>query len=239
LAGTIPGSLTALLANALLLEPYTNMDPLLLVSWSLVFEVGFYLLVALGFALWLAGINRWLLFGMAFALAIAGLLGAHLGPFFVLKFWPEFLCGSAIFLALWMRGRHRLCGVFLAVPPLFALLAFLASDDTHRMVQMTGAALFALVLWALYPHDQYLAEQPGLRWLAKAGGISYSLYLVHAFTGGRAVSLLSRLIAHDSPAYLLVQIVGWLVAVAVAVGFHRMCEQPLERWRRQLFHATS
>ncbi|NQT13101.1 MAG: acyltransferase, partial [Planctomycetes bacterium] len=174
LAGTVPGSVRALLGNVFLLEPYLRVDPLLLVSWSLVFEVGFYLLVAIGIALRQLGASLWLLFGAAFILGVVGLAGVHPGPLYVLKFWPEFLCGCSVFLALWMRGRYRLWSVFVAVPPLFALLAFLGLEDQHRVVQMGGAALFAIVLWALHPFDRQLAEWRILRWLANVGVISYS-----------------------------------------------------------------
>ena len=51
-AGTVPSSLSSLVSNILLVEPYTGADPLLLVSWSLVFEMGFYLIVACGLALY-------------------------------------------------------------------------------------------------------------------------------------------------------------------------------------------
>lgn len=232
LTNTLPLSFKALLANTLLLEPHVQVDPLLLVSWSLVYEIGFYLLVALGLALGLAGVNRWLLFGLAIALAIAGLLGVHSGPLYVLKYWPEFLCGSAVFLALWMRERHRLWGVFLALPLVFTLVALLGQNDPLYVVQITGAALFALFLWTLHPYDQSLAGRAELRWLANVGVISYSLYLVHVPLQGRVINFLSRFVSHDDFGYVFTQVAGWSVALAAAAIFYKVCEQPLNRWRR-------
>ena len=43
--------------NVLLLEPYLGVPSFLLVSWSLVYELGFYALAAVGFGLARAGIR--------------------------------------------------------------------------------------------------------------------------------------------------------------------------------------
>jgi peptidoglycan/LPS O-acetylase OafA/YrhL len=63
--------------------------------------------------------------------------------------------------------------------------------------------------------------------------MSYSLYLLHVPFQGRVINLGSRFIPLDSPMMLLLQILGWAVAISVSFMFYRLIEKPLNDWRHQ------
>jgi peptidoglycan/LPS O-acetylase OafA/YrhL len=113
LAHNLPSGPLAAVSNLLLVEPYVGVDPFLLVSWSLVYELGFYVLVALGFGLVRAGMGfSWALVA-AVALGVLALFGPWKGALYVLNLWPEFLSGGIVFVALWLNAR----GVAQLPPP--------------------------------------------------------------------------------------------------------------------------
>jgi peptidoglycan/LPS O-acetylase OafA/YrhL len=233
LANSLPQGLDAAVANVLLIEPYVNADPLLLVSWSLVFETGFYFLVALGFTLRAWGVNLWILIAIAILLACAGLSGMNAGPFHVLRYWPEFVCGASVFLALWSRPRSRLPAAFISFPVMLVVFAVAVPGDSQTTWQLAGAALFALVLWVLHPFDEAISRWSGIRWMAAVGIISYSLYLVHVPVGGRVVNLLGRFVSASSVSFLWVQVAAWCASLAAGWLFFKYCERPLERLRHR------
>ena len=233
-ASTVPSSLSSLVSNILLVEPYTGADPLLLVSWSLVFEMGFYLIVACGLALYQRGAPGTLLYGLAYALAVGGLAGVHGGSLYALKYWPEFLSGCAVYLALRSGRGYPRTPAFLAVPLSLAVLAAAVMPAQGAAWQTSVAAIFAVILWALHPVDAYVVGLRALKWLATIGAMSYSVYLVHQPVVGRIVNALSRVFPPDSAAYALVQIAGWCGALIVSWMFFKCCEMPLERVRRSL-----
>ena len=231
----LPADLKTAIANVLLLEPYFgNVPPLLLVSWSLVFEIGFYILAALGFALWRFGANVWLLLGLGFVLGLVGVLHANDNILYVLKLWPEFAFGAAVFVSLWLRER-RPTAAWLALPPLLIfviidLFAYPKGWPTPLLV----AAGFALLLHVLHPWDALIAKARPLCFFGWVGTFSYSLYLTHAPLGLRIIPLGRRWVEHDSPWMWLLQVLGWGGSIAVAWLFYRFFEARLERWRRGL-----
>ena len=136
----IPSDWWSAVANVLLIEPYAGVDRLLLlVSWSLVYEIGFYAIVAIGFVLFRLGINIWFLFFGAVALAVCGIVGWHHGGLYVLKFWPEFMSGGAVFTALWLRARSLFLSRFVMILPIVFVLigAFFGAENrawsVHRI----------------------------------------------------------------------------------------------------------
>lgn len=71
------------------------------------------------------------------------------------------------------------------------------------------------------------------------GLISYSLYLLHVPFQGRVINLGSRFIPVDSLMMLLLQVVGWTVAISVSIIFYKLVEKPLNNWRYQQTIAKS
>jgi peptidoglycan/LPS O-acetylase OafA/YrhL len=220
--------------NLLLLEPYLGVPSFLLVSWSLVYELGFYALAAIGFALARTGVRvPWILFG-GVLLAFLGLLGPWTGPFLILNFWPEFFSGVMVFFAIRSRSRGDVAGrLIILLPAAFALVGVFALPDDHRAGQLIGAAAFALLLFAVHPFDAKMASVRGWSWLGWVGTFSYSLYLIHVPVESRFLHMAGRWVGHDQPAQVFLLVLGWLVAVAAAWCFYKVCEEPLEHWRHR------
>jgi peptidoglycan/LPS O-acetylase OafA/YrhL len=235
LQANLPGSWNVALANLFLVEPYVGVPAFLLVSWSLVYELGFYVLAAVGFALWRRGGNPWLLLALGLACGIAALLGVHEGIFYVLRFWPEFFCGVLVFSGLWLKmTKARRAWWPLLGTAGFAVVGVFSLPSGERVGQMIGAAAFAWLLFFLHPMDARITGWRPLRWLAWVGTISYSLYLTHITFMGKVLGLASRRIASDSMLQLAVQVASWGAAILGAWIIFKFCEQPLERWRRSL-----
>jgi peptidoglycan/LPS O-acetylase OafA/YrhL len=153
---------------------------------------------------------------------------------YVLNFWPEFLTGGVVFLALWFKPRKTILSRLpLLVPAAFAFTGCFALPDSERGGQMIGASVFALVLYCLHPLDDAMCRLRPLVWLAWVGTFSYSLYLVHAPLG-RVINLGARIIPHDSAGFILLVVGSWATAIAGAWVFYQLCECPLERWRHRM-----
>jgi len=231
----LPDGWDGALTNIFLVEPYFGTEAFLLVSWTLVYEVGFYLLVGIGVGLCRAGVNKWLLFGAGLGLAVWGMTRYHEGLLHVLNFWPEFILGAAVYLALPSGGSpQRSRAWWLLVPVGLAILGFFTLETPERIYQMFFVTGFALLLYFLHPCDEAIAKWQPLRWLAWVGLISYSLYLTHVFLGLRVLNLAHRWIPHDSPWVLVLQPLAWSLAVFTAWLFYRWCERPVDNFRRRL-----
>ena len=233
-AHNLPAGPVAAISNIFLIEPYVGTSTFLLVSWSLVYELGFYVLVAIGFGLVRAGINFGWLLAAAIALSFFGLFGPWQGALYVLNLWPEFLAGGIVFLTLWFKARHIATSrLLLLVPVVFAAVGIFTLPDGQRVGQMIGASVFALLLYCMHPLDDLISRWRPLGWLAWVGTFSYSLYLVHVPLG-RVINLGTRFIPQDSVWFIFLVVTYWGVAITGSWMFYRLCEAPLERWRHHL-----
>jgi peptidoglycan/LPS O-acetylase OafA/YrhL len=234
LAHNLPAGPVAAISNVLLIEPYVGTSTFLLVSWSLVYELGFYVLVATGFGFVRAGVRFPWLLATAIALGFLGLFGPWTGAMYILNFWPEFLTGGIVFLALWLKARQIASSqLLLLVPVAFAIVGIFTLPHGERVGQMIGASAFALLLYGLHPLDEAISRWRPLAWLAWVGTFSYSLYLVHVPLG-RVIGLGTRVISPESVWFVFLVMAYWSVAIAGAWVFYRICESPLERWRHYL-----
>lgn len=230
----IPGSWQWWIGNVFLIQPYLSVSHYVVVYWSLVIEVGFYLIAAVLFMIW----NH---FGIKPA-ALIGLILGTVSLYFngtnieidVLGAWSEFLCGVLVYCALAARSQKHLLWQGLSL----ALITFLGTVSLWRNLigghsQLWFSALFALSLYFLYPLDNKLAKVKALNWLRFIGLMSYSLYLLHVPLQGRVINVGTRFISVESPNFLILQVVGWVVAIAISFLFYYLAENPLNRWRHK------
>jgi len=227
------------LGNTFLIQPYLGVSSYVVVYWSLVVEVGFYLMAAGLFVLW----NRWgvkpaVCFSLILGMISLGLQGTIL-QMSSLGAWSEFLCGALVYSALAARSQNSLLWQSLSL----AWIAFLGAvsfwqNSSGGHSQLWFSALFALGLYFLYPVDRQLAQLKSLNWLRLMGLMSYSLYLLHVPLQGRVINLGSRLISVESPGFLILQVVGWLVAIGISYLFYTLVENPLNTWRHQHYTFT-
>jgi peptidoglycan/LPS O-acetylase OafA/YrhL len=241
LSAVLPQSPRAWLAEIFLCQPYLNTRAELLVSWSLVYELGFYLLTA---SLLFAG-KRFMFLSWFFALGAVVCAGALLLPATtlprVLGLWPDFYLGTAAYAAVRPRSQGSFLPPVLAVGAIItiAVFAFGALALPGLMPDFGGwrrvaTAGFALILVVLHPFDGQIAERRFVRGLTWVGTFSYSLYLIHVIVLTRVLNLGLRFIATDSITFLGLWLLAIVSAIAGGLLFFRWVEQPLERVRTAL-----
>ncbi len=228
-----PESWQSWLGNILLIQPYVNTPYYVVVYWSLVVEIGFYVLVA-----------TFLLFNQIFGsrLTVVATVGLSIVAVFIpadfnvqtLTFWDEFFCGVLTFSAL--LGAHTKDS-YLRNASLLLLGIFLVQGaQTHFSVeddQLWLSASFAILLYFVYPLDKVISNIPGLDWLRVCGAMSYSLYLLHIPLQSKIVNLSIKFVNPDSLLTLPVQILGWMIAISGSYIFFCTVEKPLNDWRQR------
>jgi len=236
----IPG-LFSFLTNLALVEPYFGTHPAMIVSWTLVYEFGFYVLVAVGYACTRKDGNHrsWVWAGVA--LAFVSFFPLPQPMFYVLNYWPEFLFGGLVYVARlerW-RGEFTQQRVYVVMIPILVIAGFLLSKRLENNWHLVYAASYALLLYFLAPLDSRILHLRWLKWLGAVGAYSYSLYLIHVTILIRASNVVRRVLAPEN-SLMPFGIIGMgLSAVGGGYLFYRFLEAPLERWRRALRHPNT
>lgn len=230
----LPANRWEALANFLLLEPYFRVSSRLMVSWSLVYEWGFYVLMAVGLMYLRIQQKRGRALFLGIALAFAGLFGLTSGPLYILKFWPEFVIGISVFSFFQETYLSMRAWV---ISPLFIFpgLLWFREGLSERTGMMAGAAGFGVLLCILRRWDDVLISIKPFQWLKKIGLFSYSLYLVHVPFGGAFRNLCMRFVSETSGGFFLVQIGYAIVCLLTAYVFYRVVEAPWEQFRKSKF----
>ena len=203
LSNTPPKHLSwqALVANFALVHIPLQLPQLLLVAWSLCYEVAFYLIIGIFLAigkLWRKGnpTGQVMVLFYGCAAVTVGVLLAQNVPdlelLFPFKLWYQFGLGALLFIITASRDwpvKHR--GTFIAVTAgsLVLLLAhaiFTAHPGPGHVgaeapkVQAFAALIFFGVFFIQRKFDVSISKQGFLKPLMWVGTFSYSLYLVHA-----------------------------------------------------------
>ena len=185
------------LANLLIMQTEFGQPTLLLIAWSLCYEIVFYAM--LGGLLILARARARRSPGMivtpVFQIGIASLtftslLWLIISPAtcpFPLDRWYQFGLGALLFLVFaaesdfsaWSaRGQLFVAGVLLVLYAVLHHGQFVLGRPSIRM-QAATCLIFVAILWTLRPFDAYFAHRLALRPLMWLGTISYSIYLIH------------------------------------------------------------
>ncbi len=228
-----PPSWQAWIGNLFLIQPYLDAPFYVVVYWSLVVELGFYLIVA--FLLVIRNkVNPKISLFIGLALGFASVFIGYNSKLATLHYWCEFVCGVLLFSALLANHYNNIYrrNLSLGLILIFGILSTWVNWRFHSN-QLWFSACFALILYFLYFVDFKVASIKALHWLQIVGLMSYSLYLLHIPFQGRVISLGSRIIADDSLMILPLHILGWLVAITASYLFYRLVEQPLNDWRHQ------
>lgn len=224
----LPAGGAGWLASLTLFGPPFGGSLYLLVSWSLVYELAFYLCAA--WALWALGRRRGdagLFFAVgALACAAPLLADTRHGALSFLGMWPEFFAGAAAWWAA--RKGHWVAGG--AAVALITAVTLLRPDETEP--GHLTALITALVLAGAWRWDSKIAATRVVRPFASVGALSYSLYLIHVPLCSPFNNLLGRWIPTRSGAFVAVWACSLLLALAGAWALNRAVEAPVERWRR-------
>jgi peptidoglycan/LPS O-acetylase OafA/YrhL len=224
----MPQGVWGWVGDFLLIQPYLGKTAYLLVSWSLVCELAYYVLSGLALGARRRGIsNRWILIAGFLLVVVAGLAPAE-SRYKTLAYWPDFFAGAVA----WHVSRRTGAGKWsFGLGGLgFILLAERSGwNEPFHLTAIATALLLLLVATHDLPRNRFVAALQAL------GAISYPLYLVHLPLISAWNNLARRFIPAGSPVGLAVWLAGISLALALAWLVHRFCETPTERWRRTLF----
>jgi peptidoglycan/LPS O-acetylase OafA/YrhL len=225
-----------LLAHVVYLQNILGYGNLVIVYWSLCFEVQMYLLyVVLSFLeqRWNAGRDRrqvalirvvtW------YPLLLVSLLVRYQvwpleTPGWCLPSWYLFFLGSQV---RWVHAGR--ISRWELVPSLVLVTAL--GLPAYPLEFLAIAAGLATVFW-----HRPLSRYADLRPLLFLGGISYSLYLIHPIVGGRFVNLLRKFTGgtFSPPESVAAFVAGVLVSVVAAWLLYRAVERPTMNLSRRI-----
>lgn len=228
------------LLRSLLLLPQEG-GPLLVVGWTLTFELFFYLMTALALAFGSERHIPLMLCGWAAALALLQWTTGQ-GPWVQLVTSPlafEFIAGAVAGL-LWRRLSPKQSVVALCAAMALATVAAWVLLQRPDFGQTYGARTLAFAVpCALAIAAAARLERAGWlqvpRWAAALGDASYSLYLTHVFV----LSLCGRLWSAVAPTgtagtNALFLVVSFTACCVVALLTYRLVERPMldlgHRW---------
>lgn len=230
----------AYIVSSLLFIPYRNSfgntQPLLIVGWTLSFEMFFYLLFAGALALRI-GVVR-VLTPILILLAIVGTMRSPSWPAFtslasplLLEFLAGLLLGHAVIRGF--RSRNWLFPAAAAV----ALPILLFGSLSGPRILLWGVPAYLIVQGVVLLEDRWGTLWP--KWLLLIGDASYSLYLSHLLVFAVLIKILPRLhlMNHgivriqDEAITILICLV---ISVAVAIPLYWWVEKPATRILRRV-----
>jgi peptidoglycan/LPS O-acetylase OafA/YrhL len=223
------------------LWPQTMM-PVLPVGWTLIYEIGFY--VVFGallllpqrwrggvFVVWGAG-----LLYMALTSPTMAILGASWWDIWLNPLCLEFLFGAGLAYMCQAKTISLRWAIYLVVfgTGLFAL-SLIAADTAWTSLRVwTMGIPSALILFGLV---QWERQSPNKvpNWLRRLGDASYTLYLSHfliLLALKRLLMAVNAPIAPTALSFALFCILGTLICAALSIALYRYLEQPLLRFVR-------
>jgi exopolysaccharide production protein ExoZ len=226
---------TDILASILLL-PQTN-DPLLIVSWTLTFEMFFYVIFA---ALLKAKRNLLLpILTMWFVLELCALSVWHgdANPYLAFLGTPlpiEFIFGAIIGVAF---RKDSMPGALVTgiIGPILALAVWVASstpgltadltkNDLARVLEF-GLPAALIVYGAVGCEMRFASMAP--KWMVRLGDSSYAMYLWHVPIMIVIGRLATRLHVHGLVADQLIQLTCLFVVVGISLAVFQYFEKPI------------
>jgi peptidoglycan/LPS O-acetylase OafA/YrhL len=220
---------------SLLLIPH-GVDPIVVVGWSLQFEMYFYLVFSA--ALLLVRDRLKLAIGLWIAVTLALQIAGALGGVWWLRFFGdplafEFMAGIGIGVLV-MNRRYIRPEIFLAIGIVGAVVAIAYSARFSGFptlplawfrVTCVGTFMAAIVYGAvaLEARDGRIAP----RWLVSLGDASYSMYLWHGYLLGALVIAFERLHPNGTLADLTFIAVAYIVVAAGSIAIYRLVEKPI------------
>ena len=228
------GSMSHVLGSYLFIPSYNPeqaIEPVVVVGWTLNYEMAFYVLFAAALALRLKPLR--VLAPPLLVFGLWGLVHAPRGPVWV-EFYQntlllEFLFGVLLGLALPRVLRLPWpAGLVLVAGGLGALLFWRDPGVSNARGLEWGLPALAVVAGALTLESRWGARSP--RWLLELGDASYSIYLIHTFALPAVGLLLSRLRHPWAGEIAMSVIVAVVLSTAAGELTYRLVELPMTRW---------
>ncbi|WP_316806878.1 acyltransferase [Pedobacter agri] len=212
----LPKSLTAIIANITLgTAPFSRIETINWVYWSLTCEVAFYLLIGLGMFL----NKKYLLyFILAISIASAFAVKQDYSLFFFLDHWPAFGLGISVY--YFFKATNLEKGVnfgLLFIVNGYSL--FVKHTDKPEHLIATAITITLLYLSIKYPLKR--------SFFSKLGNHSYSIYLIHIPIGVFILGLFESDRAQTVPFYNMIHDFCVFVVISLfAWGLYTFIEQP-------------
>jgi len=162
----LPKTITSFLETITLLSnPFSSVQNINYVSWTLTYEIFFYLLVFIG--LLLPALYR-LLWIIAISIAVFFLPQHDNWPLFFIQCWPYFCLGMVIFRMLHCRNEFFWLNVVLLILTIAGFF-FIKTPMVNIIVGIVTGTLIII------NHFKPLKNN----WLSGLGDYSYAIYLLH------------------------------------------------------------
>ena len=230
LAASFPAGVRGWFADLFLVNRYLSAPATIIVSWSLVYELGFYLLGSGGLLLRRKFVSSSALAVLGLALCLWPLLGVNPRATYVLGLWPDFFAGA---LAWWAARSSSTGRARFVAAALVALLALVVTWPGGFGGEARVAALgTAASLWFLSKRERGAPPSGAMRALGWVGAFSYSLYLIHLAVLSPFTNLAGRIVAPSSLAFCGVWLAALLISLATGWALYHWVESPFERWRK-------
>ncbi|MBW3098798.1 acyltransferase family protein [Pseudohoeflea coraliihabitans] len=227
----------ATLLHSLLFIPWPDhqgsLTPILLIGWTLNYEIFFYILVAL--TVWGGGDRRLLTTtGVLVALVLSGWLMQPQHPtlaFYTDPILLEFAFGILVYRcsALLQDGNGRMIATAIGLGAITFLLLLHERDAGDYRTFLWGVPC-ALILFAALRAVRFYSPS-----LVLLGDWSYSLYLTHLFV----IAFYIRFVMPNTPAISLIWVYHYAAiatcSLCAAGIFHRYVEVPANRWLLKSF----
>jgi len=221
------------LLNLTLTQVPAHRSSLIPATWTLSYEIAFYVVVSLFLLLPFLGRHSRVFLTALHMLTVLALLVLALVPksqFYPLDLWPQFGLGIIIYDVVRHPGRKKplLWLGFAAALFLVYIIRFdLPAGPQSESSQLTFAVTlgFGLLLLLLHRYDETLARLKVVQIFSRIGQFSYSLYLVHMLV----IGLINQVVhLTKSPERFHLLWFGITVLLAVAAGrvFYQYCERP-------------
>lgn len=225
-------------SNLTLTQQIWNYPSLTVVSWTLSYELAFYLVCFLSIA-FLHKRNKELMLPALHALTVgvAAVMVANYDALpFPLNLWVYFGVGVLLFDSMANPRKKYLYGILIVVAGMLILFAARRVGwICHGLHEPKRSVLVvigtALLLWLLRSKDESLSRLLPVRALTFVGGFSYSLYLVHYFVLAFVIGLLHPWMGSVSP--MLSVALAFVLAIPVAWLFHWFAERPFLSKKRK------
>jgi exopolysaccharide production protein ExoZ len=233
---TVP-TLEGLLKSMLFIPSLEPKAPLLLLGWTLNFEVFFYLVFASLFFL-SSGLRTVVLLGLFTLFVSIGQLVPGLSYVEAIYTSPSLIgfCLGTILAQAYRLGWIAWLGQYLRWPvvaaPLCLLLAFYVVDwdsaDSIALWKHLLMSFCALSIGLLALHCETRNLVGDLKWLRYLGDASYSIYLFHIFAVAGIWAIAKRMFDVQHPlTYLTITTVAMLAGLVFGLFCHHYIERPL------------
>lgn len=241
------------LANLALVQLPAGYSCFLFVSWSLCFEIAFYVLAGGLWAVCSMGGRRAAspallvtMLNLCSLLSVVWVAVSKNTCPFPLDRWYQFGLGIAMFVLVNRQtlqlGRLLQAQSILVMLAVLAYAAGLSGEPAPNLYHSDRTQLFCVLgfvvlVAAVARFDRALSGNWIMRQLRKLGTISYSLYLIHMLPLPMLDALLRRAGLQDQ-LYLITYAVQIIVAVITGAIFHRLVEQRFIETRKRSIEAA-